>query len=84
MNQIAKVHQAWRLRRQQKQHRLSQGRLTANEAAILLDQEGHIPLAGLPLGKNDAKTVYLPMEDKGHLLLLRRQIVNGVNSWHSQ
>ena len=44
MNQISKIHQAWRLRRQQKQHRLSQGRLTANEAAILLDQEGHIPL----------------------------------------
>ena len=70
MNRILKLQQSWHFRRQQKQYRLSQGRLTANEAAILLDQEGHIPLADLPLGKNDAKTIYLPLEDKGHLLLV--------------
>ncbi|MCA9936743.1 MAG: hypothetical protein KC415_22565 [Anaerolineales bacterium] len=88
MNRISKIQQTWRLRRQQKQHRLAQGRLTADEAASLLNQEGHIPLADIPSGKNDAKTVFLPLEDKGHLLLVappdshwREQLAAAVGLW---
>ncbi len=88
MNRISKIQQTWRLRHQQKQHRLSEGRLTANEAASLLNQEGHIPLADLPLGKNGAKTIFRPLEDKGHLLLVappdshwREQLAATVGLW---
>lgn len=62
--------QAWRLARRQKQHRLAQGRLTANEAATRLPDKGEMPLARLPVSHGATPTVHTTAENRGHLLIV--------------
>jgi hypothetical protein len=88
MNPFNQLQYTWRFRLQQKQHRLAQGQLTEVEAAARLDQEGHIPLADIPLGRSDAKTVYIPLDNNGHLLLVappdsawREQLTLTIGLW---
>ena len=67
---IQTLTQAWRLARQQKRHRLAQGRLTANEAATRLPDSGEMPLARLPVSHGATPTVYATAENRGHLLIV--------------
>ena len=69
MDSLTYLHQKWLWRRQEKQHRLSQGRLTTTEAAVQLSAEGHIPLASVPNHK-EAATISIPVDVDGHLLLV--------------
>ncbi|MCP5085527.1 MAG: hypothetical protein GY952_01790, partial [Rhodobacteraceae bacterium] len=62
-------YQQWRWQRQQKQHRLTQGRLTTAEAAAQLSGDGAIPLASVPDSKKDS-LISIPAEVEGHLLLV--------------
>lgn len=62
--------QSWQLARRQKQHRLAQGRLTANEAATRLPGSGEMPLARLPVSHGATPTVYATAENQGHLLIV--------------
>ncbi|MAT97762.1 MAG: hypothetical protein CL608_11505 [Anaerolineaceae bacterium] len=62
--------QSWQLARRQKQHRLAQGRLTANEAASRLPDSGEMPLARLPVSHGATPTVYATAENRGHLLIV--------------
>jgi len=62
--------QAWRRTRQQKQHRLDQGRLTAKEAATRLPDSGEMPLATLPVSHGTLPTVYTTADKRGHLLIV--------------
>lgn len=67
---IQALTQSWRLARWQKQHRLAQGRLTANEAATQLPGSGEIPLARYPVSHGATPTVYAAAENRGHLLIV--------------
>lgn len=69
MDALRQLPQQWRFARRQKQHRLAQGRLTAEEAAVRLSVEGHIPLAAVP-GRKDNRLVAVPADGAGHLLLV--------------
>lgn len=62
--------QAWRRTRQQKQHRLDQGRLTANEAATCLPDSGEMSLAKLGVSHGTMPTVYTTADKRGHLLIV--------------
>lgn len=62
--------QAWRRTRQQKQHRLNQGRLTANEAATHLPDSGELPLAQLRVSHGTMPTVFTTADKRGHLLIV--------------
>ena len=62
--------QAWWRTRQQKQHRLAQGRLTANEAATRLPDSGELPLAKLRVSHGTMPTVYTTADKRGHLLIV--------------
>jgi len=62
--------QAWRRTRQHKQHRLNQGRLTANEAATRLPDSGEMPLARLRVSHGSMPTVYTTADQRGHLLIV--------------
>jgi hypothetical protein len=62
--------QAWRRTRQQKQHRLDQGRLTANEAATRLPDSGETPLATLRVSHGTMPTVFTTADKRGHLLIV--------------
>ena len=64
------LYTAWRIARQQKQHRLAQGRLTANEASTRLLDNGEMPLARLPVSHGKTPTVYTTAENRGHLLIV--------------
>jgi hypothetical protein len=69
METIQTLYTTWRFRRQEKQHRLAQGRLTPDEAATHLAGEGHIPLAVVGDNQNET-TLFIPPADEGHLLLV--------------
>lgn len=69
MESLKKLQQRRRWQRQQKQHRLAQGRLTAGEAALKLAAKGHIPLAAIP-GWKDRPNIAIPTNVDGHLLLV--------------
>ncbi|MFZ1396223.1 MAG: hypothetical protein WAS33_04965, partial [Candidatus Promineifilaceae bacterium] len=78
----------WLIARQQKQHRLVQGRLTANEAAVRLPDDGEMPLASLPVSHGATSTVYATAENRGHLLIVappgsaaREQLRLTVSQW---
>lgn len=82
------LYTAWRLARQQKQHRLAQGRLTANEAVVRLPDDGEMPLARLPVSHGKTPTVYTTAENRGHLLIVappgspwREQLCLTVSYW---
>ena len=82
------LYTAWRIARRQKQHRLAQGRLTANEAAVRLPDEGEMPLARLPVSHGSTPTVYTTAENRGHLLIVapsgspwREQLCLTVSYW---
>ena len=66
---LLSLYTSWRRARQQKQHRLAQGRLTANEAATCLPDSGEMPLARLPVSHGATPTVYATAENRGHLLI---------------
>lgn len=70
MEKIRSLNSTWHFRRQQKQHRLAQGRLTANEAATKLPEKGEMPLAHLPVSHGAAPTVYAESENGDHLLIV--------------
>lgn len=70
MERIHTLYTTWGFRRQQKRHRLGQGRLTANEAATRLPDSGEMPLARLPVSYGAAPTVYATAENRGHLLIV--------------
>ncbi|MFZ0545028.1 MAG: hypothetical protein WAM60_06305 [Candidatus Promineifilaceae bacterium] len=69
MDNLKIIQQRWRWQQQQKQHRLAQGRLTAEEAAFQLSAKGHIPLAAIP-GHKDRPDIAIPTDAGGHLLLV--------------
>ncbi|MCB8947945.1 MAG: type IV secretion system DNA-binding domain-containing protein [Ardenticatenaceae bacterium] len=82
------LYTAWRIARQQKQHRLAQGRLTANEASTYLPDDGEMPLARLPVSHGTTPTVYTTAENRGHLLIVappgspwREQLCLTVSYW---
>ena len=82
------LYTAWRIARQQKQHRLAQGRLTANEASTRLLDDGELPLARLPVSHGKTPTVYNTAENRGHLLIVappdspwREQLCLTVGYW---
>ena len=64
------LYTSWQIARQQKQHRLAQGLLTANEAAVRLPDDGEMPLARLPVSHGATPTVYTTAENRGHLLIV--------------
>lgn len=67
---IQTLIQAWRRTRQQKQHRLDQGRLMANEAATRLPDSGEMPLAKLHVSYGTMPPVYTTADKRGHLLIV--------------
>ncbi|MCB8939230.1 MAG: type IV secretory system conjugative DNA transfer family protein [Ardenticatenaceae bacterium] len=82
------LYSAWQIARQQKQHRLAQGRLTANEATTHLADDGEMPLARLPVSHGKTPTVYATAENRGHLLIVappgsswREQLCLTVSYW---
>ena len=82
------LYTSWRLARQQKQHRLAQGRLTANEAAVRLPDNGELPLTRLPVSHGATPTVYTTAENRGPLLIVapsgspwREQLCLTVSYW---
>lgn len=70
MNKLTIIQRTWQFRRQQKLHRLAQGRLTTQEAAVQLAGEGHIPLAAITNGHSQPVTLNIPLDTDGHLLLV--------------
>lgn len=77
---IQTLTQSWRLARRQKQHRLAQGRLTANEAASCLPDSGEMPLARLPVSHGATSTIYATAGNQGHLLI----VAPSGNLWREQ
>jgi hypothetical protein len=67
---ISTLIHTWRRTRQQKQHRLDQGRLTANEAATRLPDSGETPLATLRVSHGTMPTVFTTADKRGHLLIV--------------
>ncbi len=80
MKPLTTLHHTWRFRRQQKQHRFAQGRLTPDEAAERLTGEGHIPLISLTVGRRSESIVSIPTDDNGHLLI----VAPPGSAWHEQ
>lgn len=85
---IHALYTAWQIARQQKQHRLGQGRLTANEAAVRLPDDGEMPLARLPVSHGITPTVYATAENRGSLLIVappgslwREQLCLTISQW---
>lgn len=85
---LLSLYTAWQIARQQKQHRLAQGRLTANEAAVRLPDDGEMPLVRLPVSHGTTPTVYATAENRGHLLIVappgspwREQLCLTVSHW---
>ena len=88
MEKISSLYTAWQQSRRQKQHRLAQGRLTANEAATKLPERGEIPLARLPVSHSAAPTIYAAAENGGHLFIVaspgspwREQLILTLAGW---
>ena len=85
---IHSLYQSWQVNRQQKQHRLAQGRLTANEAATCLPLNGDIPLTKVSVSHGTMPTIFTDAANPGHLLVVappdghwREQIVWTLSRW---
>lgn len=85
---IHSLYQSWQVNRQQKQHRLAQGRLTANEAATCLPLNGDIPLTKVPVSHGTMPIIFTDAANPGHLLVVappdghwREQIVWTLSRW---
>jgi hypothetical protein len=71
MKNIKTLHKQRQFQRQQAQHRLAQGRLTAAEAAAQLGGEAAIPLVTVQPNKGEPVTIGMDGQPfGGHLLVV--------------